>query len=287
MNIVLTGIARSGTTLSCSLLNKLPQCVALHEPMRPDGLVNVGFPEDYMARIDSFFASQRTSLLETGTAISKARRGLVPDNPFESTLNDSGLRTSTVTNDAVRFSKKLQPDFRLVIKHPNFFTATLSTLLTRYPCFAIVRNPLAVLLSWQTIQAPANKGYLPYAEAFDSGLKTALAATPDRISRQLIMLKWYFSRYSSLLPRNHVIRYEELVSSGGRALAIVDPAAEVLDEPLESRNKSPLYDASLVQELADRLLDAPSIYESFYKPIEIDDLCKQWTLNPGDTQAAR
>ena len=51
-------------------------------------------------------------------------------------------------------------------------------------------------------------------------------------------------------------------------------------EPLESRNKSPLYDASLVQELADRLLDAPSIYESFYKPIEIDDLCKKWTLNP-------
>lgn len=41
MDIILTGIARSGTTLSCSLLNKLPQCVALHEPMNPDDLVGL------------------------------------------------------------------------------------------------------------------------------------------------------------------------------------------------------------------------------------------------------
>ena len=39
MDIILTGIARSGTTLSCSLLNKLPQCVALHEPMNPAELI--------------------------------------------------------------------------------------------------------------------------------------------------------------------------------------------------------------------------------------------------------
>ena len=44
MDIILTGIARSGTTLSCSLLNKLPQCVALHEPMNPAELVDLLLP---------------------------------------------------------------------------------------------------------------------------------------------------------------------------------------------------------------------------------------------------
>jgi hypothetical protein len=32
-NVVLTGLPRSGTTLVCRLLNKLPDTVALHEPL--------------------------------------------------------------------------------------------------------------------------------------------------------------------------------------------------------------------------------------------------------------
>jgi len=277
MDIILTGIARSGTTLSCSLLNKLPQCVALHEPMNPADLVALGFPEAYMARIALFFAAQRASLLGSGTAVSKARDGRVPDNPFESAPAAAGLRPSTVENQEVDFGKRLRPDFRLVVKHPNFFTATLTTLLTRYPCYAIVRNPLAALLSWHSIQAPVNDGHLPYGEAFDATLKSDLAAEPDRLGRQLIILRWYYSHYASLLPRDHVIRYEDLVSSGGRALAVIDPDAAALAEPLESRNTSKLYDAALVRQLSGRLLDEGSIYGDFYSRSDIESLCSAWT----------
>ena len=56
MDIILTGIARSGTTLSCSLLNKLPRCVALHEPLDPAELVGLPFPAGYMAAVAAFFA---------------------------------------------------------------------------------------------------------------------------------------------------------------------------------------------------------------------------------------
>ncbi len=277
MDIILTGIARSGTTLSCSLLNKLPQCVALHEPMDPAELVGLGFPEAYMARIASFFEAQRASLLGSGTAVSKARDGRVPDNPFESAPAAAGLRPSTVENQEVDFGKRLRPDFRLVVKHPNFFTATLATLLARYPCYAIVRNPLAALLSWHSIQAPVNDGHLPYGEAFDAGLKSDLAAEPDRLGRQLIILRWYYSRYATLLPRDHVIRYEDLVSSGGRALAVIDPDAAALAEPLESRNTSKLYDATLVHQLSGRLLDEGSIYGDFYSRSDVESLCASWT----------
>ena len=277
MDIILTGIARSGTTLSCSLLNKLPQCVALHEPMNPAKLVGLDFPDAYLARVASFFAEQRVSLLGSGTAVSKARDGRVPDNPFGSAPATAGLRPSTVKNQEVHFEKRLRPDFRLVVKHPNFFTATLTTLLTRYACYAIVRNPLAALLSWHSIQAPVNDGHLPYGEAFDAGLKADLAAEPDRLGRQLIILKWYYSRYATLLPRDHVIRYEELVSSGGRALAVIDPDAAALVEPLESRNTSKLYDAGLVRRLADPLLDDESIYGGFYDRADVEQLCATWT----------
>ena len=278
MDIILTGIARSGTTLTCSLLNKLPQSVALHEPMNPAELVGLDVHTEFLERVAAFFAVQRASLLASGTAVSLARDGVVPDNPFEPTVAPEGLRPSTVGSEAVRFAKRLAPGFRLSIKHPNCFTATLSALLTRYPCYALIRNPLAVLLSWNTIRAPVNDGHLPYAEAFDEGLKAALAAEPDRIARQLIILEWYFSRYATLLPSAHVIRYEELVASGGRALAVVDPDATALDEPLESRNASALYDSGLVAELAGRLLDRDDPCRGFYSRAAIESLWRSWPV---------
>jgi hypothetical protein len=278
LDIILTGMARSGTTLSCSLLNKLPQCVALHEPMNPAKLLNLGFPGAYLERIASYFAAQRASLLGSGTAVSKAREGRVPDNPFGSARDADGLRSSTVKIEDVHFGKRLRPDFRLVIKHPNLFTATLSTLQTRYPCYAIVRNPLATLLSWQSIQATVNDGHVPVGESFDPQLKLDLAAEPDRLGRQLIILRWCYTRYATLLPRKHVIRYEDLVSSGGRALAVIDPDAAAHAEPLDSRNTSNLYDAALVCRLADRLLEDESIYGGFYRPSDIENLRAAWSL---------
>lgn len=276
MDIILTGIARSGTTLTCSLLNRLPGTVALHEPMNPADLVGLDPGSVYLERIAAFFTAQRASLLADGTAVSKARDGKVPDNPFEKPEDGAQLRPSTVDNQSVQFGKRLAPGFRLVVKHPNLFTATLPSLLTRYPCFAVIRNPLAVLLSWHTIQAPVNRGRLPYGEAFDPALAASLDAEADTVSRQLILLRWYFSRYRSLLPDDHVIRYEQLVASGGRVLAVIDPEAVSLTEALESRNRSSLYDAALVRDLAGRLLGEPDIAAGFYPPREIEQLRDHW-----------
>jgi hypothetical protein len=108
-------------------------------------------------------------------------------------------------------------------------------------------------------------------------LKSDLAAEPDRLARQVIILRWYFSHYASLLPREHVIRYEDLVSTGGRALAVIDPDAATLAEPLESRNTSKLYDAALVRRLAERLLEDDTIYSGFYGRSDIESLCEAWT----------
>lgn len=276
MDIILTGIARSGTTLTCALLNRLPGTVALHEPMNPADLVGLDPGSVYLERIAAFFAAQRASLLADGTAVSKARDGKVPDNPFERPAAGTQLRPSTVDNQSVQFGKRLVAGFRLVVKHPNLFTATLPSLLTRYPCFAVIRNPLAVLLSWHTIQAPVNRGRLPFGEAFDPALAAALDAEADTVSRQLILLRWYFSRYRSLLPDDHVIRYEHLIASGGRVLAVIDPEAASLAEPLESRNRSSLYDAALVRDLAARLLAERDIAAGFYPAPEIEQLRDHW-----------
>lgn len=277
MNIILTGIARSGTTLTCSLLNNLPQCVALHEPMNPSELASVPFPSGYIERVSAFYDEQRSSLMDYGRALSKARDGNIPDNPFETPAHNERLRPSTVHNQEVLFDKKLMEGFRLVVKHPNLFTATLAVLKEVYPCFAIVRNPLAVLLSWHTIEAPVNKGRLPYGEAFDESLKSALLSESNVIERQIIILNWYFSQYESHLPSENIIKYEDLISSGGRVLCVIDKDASMLNVPLNSRNTSSIYDKELVRGFASRLLDEKSTINNFYKHEEIEDLLKKWT----------
>jgi hypothetical protein len=278
MNVILTGIARSGTTLTCALLNQLPKCVALHEPMNAGYMANQEFPSGYLNEIASFFSSQRASLLSNGSAISRARDGQVPTNSFEAASNTQKLRQSIVKNQIVNFSKCLPSDFLLVVKHPNFFTATLSVLKHSYPCYAIVRNPLAVLLSWQTIQAPFNKGRLPYGEAFDADLKISLSQESDRIQRQLIILKWYFTQYRLHLAQESVIRYEDIIATGGKVLAKIDKDAESLNEALFSKNISKAYDKGIVRELAERLLVDESIFSSFYAPSEIENLFKEWKI---------
>jgi hypothetical protein len=275
MDIILTGIARSGTTLSCSLLNRLPQCIALHEPMEPSDLVGLPYPEKYLERIGTFFAAQRASLLRSGKAVSKGRDGVVPDNPFGTALAATGLRASTVKTRTVRFDKPLSPGFRLVIKHPNMFTATLPALGTRYPCYAIVRNPLAVLLSWQTTEANWNHGRQPAAEVFDDDLRLRLDAEPDRLGRQLAMLSWSFGQYARHLRAEAVIRYEDLIATGGGALARVAPAAGALVEPLRSRNANPIYGGLDVAAIAGRLLATSGPQWDFYSRNAVRELADQ------------
>jgi hypothetical protein len=272
VDIVLTGIARSGTTLACHLLNQLPQCVALHEPMNPTELTILDFPKGYLDGITKFFREQRHSLLSVGRAVSKSRLGEVPDNPFDVKLSSSGLRVSMCTKQEIHFCKQLSDNFRLVIKHPNFFAATLEVLAGTFPCFAIIRNPLAVLLSWHSIQAPVQDGRIPMGEAFDKELGASLMSEPDRLERQIVIMRWYFERFSRVLPRDQVIKYEDVIATKGRALSGIDPAADSLATPLSSRNSNHLYDASLVERLAKRLLEEDAIYDSFYSRQDLEEV---------------
>ena len=142
-DVILTGVARSGTTLACTLLNRLPQCVALHEPLSPVTLRDAGSRQAAGERVTAFFAAQRASLLATGDAVSRSIDGVIPDNPYAAVPGPDGLRRSVVTPGTVHFAKPLDVGFRLVVKHPSCFTALLDVLVERFPCIAMVRNPLA------------------------------------------------------------------------------------------------------------------------------------------------
>lgn len=264
-NIIATGLPRSGTTLTCHLLNKLPDTVALHEPMDLDAFFRAQGTEAQCAEISGFFASTRGSLATRKVAFSRQVDGKVPDNHVpDAPVTEGGLRKGDAPRGEVLFDKELPPNFSLVVKHPVLFTAMLEVLTPRFFCFAVIRNPLAVLGSWSTVQMPVREGRAPNAERLHPALKEALDAIPDRLDRQLHILSWFFAMYARALPPERIVRYEETIATGGRNLAGVIPSAAGLSESLASRNQSALYQRETTQLLGEKLLNSDGAYWDFY-----------------------
>lgn len=288
-NIVLTGIPRSGTTLSCHLLNKVVDTVALHEPIVWERSTEIPDHAAVCKEIDDFFHQMRRSLLETQSAISKQRDGNVPDNPMDSYRIGSrwvpnrllnyplfrrmALRASVVSRGDITVSKPLSAQFNLCIKHTGPFTVLLDMLLLHHRCYAIIRNPLAVLLSWNSINFALYNGHMIEAEWLDSQLARQLAQISDRIDRQIALLSWFYARYDAVMPPQNLIRYEDIVASGGRALQTIVPPAKFLDEPLDSKNRNSLYDQRLAPLILDKLLSTDGAYWKFYTKESVQSLC--------------
>jgi hypothetical protein len=272
-NVALTGIPRSGTTLSCFLLNKLPDVVALHEPLSVRQLAG----EDHAGlcrSVQAAMAETRESLLTRGVAISKHRDGRVPDNPIAGKRSGAETRERIITGrDEIRVEKPLTPDFTLVIKHPAAFTGMLGTLVAQQvPAFAVIRNPLSVLSSWQTVPFNVRDGRARAAERVVPALARALDAIPDVLDRQIHLLSWFFEQYRTHLTEEQMVRYEDVIASGGSVLARITPAAASLAEPLESRNTSSMYDPKRMREIGDRLLAAEGAFWHFYTRESVEAL---------------
>lgn len=273
-NIILTGIPRSGTTLTCHLLNKLPQTVALHEPMNVNQFSKLESREVIYQEIRQFFQEARASISFRKEVLSKNILGVVPDNPVGEARTQSGLRQSISPLGLIKVKKELDPGFLLVIKHPAAFTALLRELVHFFPCYAVIRNPLSVLASWSSVAMPVENGHAPAAEGLDAELRQALACIGNKTSRQLHLLSWFYEQYQRYIPANRILRYEDLISSGGANLQTITPTAQALCDPLASRNSNPLYDQRTLQSIGKRLLATEGAYWQFYTKESVELLCR-------------
>ena len=188
---------------------------------------------------------------------------ICPDAVGNRTLRVS-VRTMVVSNVDIS-------DFSLYIKHPSFFSAALPFLIQAFDCYASIRNPLSVLRSWQDCPFPVSRGRAPAAEQISPNLRARLDAESDVLSRQLVLLDFLFDRYHRFIP-NRVIRYEDIVSSGGHALEMINAQAHLLDENLVSRNSRGIGGRPSAQLVADRLLASDNSCWNFYTRDDVQSL---------------
>ncbi|WP_374602776.1 hypothetical protein [Arenimonas sp.] len=264
--LILTGLPRSGTTLCCHLLNQAPNTVALFEPVDVFALP----AEDRAAAVEAVLAhaqDARRDLLERGRAISYHAQGQVPDNPAGDIVGSR--RSWRVERGEVAFDKPLDAGFTLAIKHNAAFTALLPELAAVAPCLGVVRNPLAVLASWNSLELPVSRGHVPAGERLDPALAAALAAEPELFERQRLVLDWFTGRFLDHLGTQRLVRYETLVRSPGSEL--FERAGLSVPElaPLGNRNTNAAYPREAIARMAEHLLSRPGRWRELYDEDEV------------------
>jgi hypothetical protein len=277
-NIVLTGPGRSGTTLTCYLLNKLPNTVALSEPISPGKFAD-RLP-DYEAvcdGIEDFYFRMRKMALRKGAVLTKHVGGRVPDNTKG--IKDR-VRQRIAETGKIEVGKDLSLDFYLAIKQPGLFTALLPSLAKRFPSYAIVRNPIAIVASSSTLQKvdqrPDHDRTPPAKVRYDAELRRQLQENrgkgADVLDLRVMWLHYAFERYVEELYVGHVIRYEDIVESRGKALSVIVPAASELDEPLENKILNPLYQRDKVLDFGEKLLASEGACWRLYSRRDVEEI---------------
>ena len=215
---LLSGIPRGGTSLCCRLAGELPNVVALSEPLNGPVLAQPHDAQAAHASIAAFAAATRTRILAERRAPTMHVAGRLHDDMVRPREDAVTLRQRQGQHGDIPIDKPLTAEFTLFIKQNALFAALLPALLPRFAYLALVRNPVAVLASWQTVRLPVQRGRLPAGERFDAALGARLDAEPSVLQRQILILDWFFAQYRTHLPPAAILRYEELVASGGQVL---------------------------------------------------------------------
>ncbi len=222
-------------------------------------------------RIAQFADATRAQVLTEGKAPSQQKNGAVPENPVAADAVPGGLRPMDVSLGFIDVrARELNSNFNLIIKHNALFTALLPDLANAFPVYAIVRNPLAVLASWNLVDLPINKGHIPAAEQFDASLKNALAAIPDALDRQLHILEWFCARYCDYL-QGRWLRYEEFVAQPQSLIDALNLPASAAIVPARS-SKNTGYDLQLMEKLYKQLVANGDAIWQIYSRAQVDAL---------------
>ena len=266
-NILVTGVPRGGTTLTTYLLSQLSDCISLNEPMNVYSFVpnELSFNLDL---IDKFFSEQRQSVAENKTAISKTMNGKLVPNPLSDEKHpNSTKRVKLIDSRTLHIQKQVPENYIMTMKHNATFTAMLGQLVGRYDCLVLMRNPLAVLLSWQNVNMSVYNGRVPAAERLLPALTEKLDSIADRIDRQIAVLSWFFEQFKQA-PSSSIIRYEHLIATKAVQLPSMIGSSDTLSYDLTSRN---LLETDAEKRLffADKLMRQGGHFLDFYSHDDI------------------
>jgi hypothetical protein len=222
-----------------------------------------GDPGRAVDDILAFCSQTRLRILQTGAARSANLGGVIVDNTFEPPNGSKVQRQVQTEIGEIKVNKALEEDFQLFIKHPALFSALAPQLSQVIPLFAVIRHPLAVLASWQTVNMPVGRGRAPAAEVFCPDLTSKLDQAPDVLARQICLLRWLFQTYAQM-PRANILTYEALVDNPASALEVMVSRPVSITLKIDRFEVGKRYEGVDLHRLARALLEIQSEVSAFY-----------------------
>lgn len=280
--IILTGVPRSGSSLSCNILNHFENTLALLEPMRVFESDPAKGKIQACKDVCNFVFESRKKVVYDEKVVTGTINGEILSNTFELSVQN-GLRKAIVKNREINMQRDdISKNFTLLLKHPAFFSAILDDLINFFEVYATIRNPLSILASWQTIDVAINRGYIPAGQRFDSDLDNKLNNTSDRLERQMIIINWFFKRYYNYLDSSHIIRYEDVIESNGEIFKPLsyNGIAHQSIAPLNSQNSNKAYINVDIDKLYNAIMKKKdAFYWHYYTPTDIETTYRVLKLN--------
>lgn len=271
-NVILTGIPRSGTTLSCKILLGVENQIALNEPIAANYFKNALAP---VKVVENAFNTYRKQLIKKQAVPARTKAGVITDNAYSI---DGQIRKRVLERTLVNFDKNLNKDFTLILKHCAEFTLILDLLNKKFECYAIVRNPLSVLASWHSVDVPVSKGRVSKSEILNPNFHSQLEKIKILEDKQLFILNWYFNQFKQLPPQN-IIKYEDIITTQGRALSVISGKETFSADELSDQNTNLLYDKKAMASYLKLLLNFnDGEFLDFYSKEEIKNFANQLEL---------
>jgi hypothetical protein len=220
-NLIITGIPRSGTTLAAAIVDQSPDALCLSEPDHHVDLMNgAATAAEFVRQLCLDFDAIRRTILAGGFVLDRrCPDGTPVTNYFTSNMLDGRRKPAFVIRGITR--PALSPDFVLGVKHNALYSAVLPEIV-QSGCFrvvAIIRDPVAVLKSWRSLDLPISRGRLPAGERFWPELHALGRADLDLTDKQIRICDLLLGRFEHFADRIVVVPYEVFVTDPARLLA--------------------------------------------------------------------
>ncbi|MDQ7051662.1 MAG: sulfotransferase [candidate division KSB1 bacterium] len=226
-NIFITGIPRSGTTLVTATIHQVPNCVAISEPpdLKPV-LKNSATTDEYADGVNRYIQQLREKIRNGEPVLNSFDRetGRLNTNRFRRVHSAAGHMAMEKTFEVRECVMPVESeDFLLAVKNNAQFTAALASLvkLEDVQIIAVIRHPIACLLSWRSLEIPVSRGRLPAGEHFSKQLRR-LKKADDLLYRQVCILDWFLEMFYRHRERITIIAYERFVEKPEMLRQVID-----------------------------------------------------------------
>ena len=239
-NIILTGVPRSGTSLLTKLISKQPNTLCFSEPswikeIRFEGQTAKQFTQALSLKLNTI----REDIRKGNPIELTVKKGTtqLPDNYY---LRDKEGMTNLKQTISVFIEHS--DDLLICVKANTIFTATLNKLICdeSWDIFAVIRDPLYVLMSWRSLNIPVSKGKIKIGELYSEYLRQAVLEK-DLLVRQVKILDWFYKTYYQ--HNCQTIPYELLVDEPAKILSKITKTF-CISQTLSSSNSSHRYDSN-------------------------------------------